>query len=80
MRPMARELTPTRMSTLIDPSVDATWNTDVKPFAYDDEAYVQAGESTFIAIVLNDSVTYNDATTTRSGPLGQLRRRSPAHP
>ena len=48
-----------RVSSLVDPSDDATWNTEIKPFAYDDEVSVNAGASTFIAIVANDSVNYN---------------------
>lgn len=49
-----------RLSSLIDPSEDATWNTAVKPFAYDDETEVAAGAApTFIGVVLNDSVDYN---------------------
>lgn len=49
-----------RLSSLIDPSEDATWNTAVKPFAYDDEVSVPAGDpGTFFGIVLNDTVEYN---------------------
>jgi prepilin-type N-terminal cleavage/methylation domain-containing protein len=48
-----------RLSTLVDPSQDATWNTVLKPFAYDDEVSVDAGTSTYIAIVANDTVIYD---------------------
>lgn len=52
------------LSSLVDPSEDATWNTAVKPFAYDDEFSVSAGGSaTFHGIVLNDTVEYNASGT-----------------
>ncbi|WP_297082199.1 prepilin-type N-terminal cleavage/methylation domain-containing protein [uncultured Demequina sp.] len=60
-----------RLSSLIDPSEDATWNTALTPFAYDDEFSVTAGASaSFHAIVANDSVEY-DATGTTS-PIREL--------
>lgn len=54
-----------RVSSLIDPSEDATWNTALKPYAYDDEFAVSAGAAaTFHAIVLNDSVDYDTGGST----------------
>lgn len=49
------------LTTLIDPSIDAIWNTVLKPFAYDDEIIVSAGDPTgYYAIVANDQVDYNE--------------------
>jgi len=54
-----------RVSSLIDPSADATWNTAVEPFAYDDEFSVTAGTpASFHAIVINDSVDYDVSGST----------------
>ena len=63
-----------RVSSLVDPSTDATWNTDIKPFAYDDEVSVDAASSTFIAIVSNDSVNYD--TTGSVSPVKTLTQPS----
>lgn len=65
-----------RVTTLVDPSADATWNTAVLPYAYDDEFSVIAGAaSTFHAIVANDTVDYNEAGTV--SPVTALTQ--PAH-
>jgi len=65
-----------RLTSLIDPSEDATWNTALTPFAYDDEFSVTAGASpSFHAIVANDSVEYDTSGTTT--PIKNLT--SPAH-
>lgn len=54
-----------RLATLIDPSVDAVWNTVLKPFAYDDEVTISAGDpADFYAIVANDQVEYNSTGST----------------
>lgn len=54
-----------RLATLIDPSVDIVWNTVLKPFAYDDEVTISAGDpAEFYAIVANDQVDYNTEGST----------------
>ncbi|WP_061965919.1 type IV pilus modification PilV family protein [Demequina aurantiaca] len=66
-----------RMSSLIDPSEDATWNTAVKPFAYDDEVSISAGSpATPFAVVLNDSVEYNASGSV--SPIVSLGSTTPA--
>lgn len=53
-----------RLSSLIDPSVDVVWNTVLKPFAYDDEIIVSAGDARgYYAIASNDQVDYNQDGT-----------------
>jgi prepilin-type N-terminal cleavage/methylation domain-containing protein len=53
-----------RLSTLVDPTDDPTWNTELDPFAYDDEASVDAGTTQFIGIVANDTIEYNTEGST----------------
>lgn len=54
-----------RMSTLIDPSADATWNTALKPYAYDDEFSAEMGSgSSYHAVVANDTVDYDASGST----------------
>lgn len=54
-----------RVTTLVDPSADAVWNTVLKPFAYDDEVSISAGDPpTFFAIVANDQVEYDAGGST----------------
>ncbi|MCR6713311.1 MAG: type II secretion system GspH family protein [Demequina sp.] len=54
-----------RMSTLIDPTADATWNTVLLPYAYDDEFTVAARSgTTYHAVVANDAVDYDESGTT----------------
>ncbi|MGC4174067.1 type IV pilus modification PilV family protein [Demequina sp.] len=66
-----------RLSTLIDPTADATWNTVLMPYAYDDEFSVAAGSgTTYHAIVANDSVDYNESGTT--SPVKNLSAVSPS--
>jgi prepilin-type N-terminal cleavage/methylation domain-containing protein len=65
-----------RMATLIDPSVDAVWNTVLKPYAYDDEVTVEAGSSPqFIAVIANDQLEYN--TDDAQAPIRNLTQ--PSH-
>lgn len=53
-----------RLATLIDPSTDVLWNTVLKPYAYDDDLSISAGDpAQFFAIVANDEVEYNTAGT-----------------
>jgi len=54
-----------RLSTLVDPTADATWNTVLLPYAYDDEFSVATGSgTTYHAVVANDAVDYNESGTT----------------
>lgn len=65
-----------RLTSLADPSTDTVWNTVLKPFAYDDEITVTAGDGPeFFAIVANDQVEYN--TEGGVSPVEDLTQ--PAH-
>lgn len=67
-----------KVSTLVDPSADATWNTAVVPFAYDDEFSVNAGDpASFHAIVDNDTVDYDVSGS--SSPITDLTGTTPSH-
>ncbi|WP_084103663.1 prepilin-type N-terminal cleavage/methylation domain-containing protein [Demequina sp. NBRC 110056] len=65
-----------RLTSLVDPSGDPTWNTVVGPFAYDDEFSVDANATpSFHAIVSNDTVEYDE--TGSSSPIRGLSSVSP---
>ncbi|ACV08999.1 Ig-like domain-containing protein [Jonesia denitrificans] len=65
-----------RLATLVDPSIDAVWNTVLKPYAYDDEVSMNAGDgSQFFAVVANDQLDYNPDSAI--GPIVDLTQPSP---
>ncbi|WP_157544506.1 Ig-like domain-containing protein [Jonesia quinghaiensis] len=70
------ELQTYRLATLIDPSIDAVWNTVLKPYAYDDEVSMNAGDgSQFFAVVANDQLDYNPDSAI--GPIVDLTQPTP---
>ncbi|MEP7763982.1 Ig-like domain-containing protein [Sanguibacter sp. 25GB23B1] len=63
-----------RLSALIDPTADASWNLSTKPVAYDDAAtYTAGGAISMIEVLANDvitTVTSNPTTILTAPPYG----------